>query len=225
MAERYSKHDLERMLIVEKRSYLSVGRQFGVSGNAVKKAAVKCGIHLPRRRKVNPREAFKHGSGKNLSYVDMVSDEGYANIIRESASWKEIGEKLGYTGKVLASNVKEAIRRRCMDLGIELNVHARDPILDKTKGELFKDRKTWQSARSAIRKSAWKVFMENNPSPRCAVCGYDKHVEVAHVRAVSEFSDDATVREINALDNLIGLCPNHHWEYDHRLLKLDDKQE
>jgi hypothetical protein len=25
---------------------------------------------------------------------------------------------------------------------------------------------------------------------------------------------------VNSLDNLVGLCPNHHWEFDHGLLQL-----
>ena len=38
--------------------------------------------------------------------------------------------------------------------------------------------------------------------------------------AVSDFDDSALISEINSKDNLIALCPNHHWEYDHGLLKL-----
>ena len=29
-----------------------------------------------------------------------------------------------------------------------------------------------------------------------------------------------TIEEINNINNLIGLCPNHHWEYDNGLLEL-----
>jgi predicted restriction endonuclease len=25
---------------------------------------------------------------------------------------------------------------------------------------------------------------------------------------------------VNSLDNLVGLCPNHHWEFDHGLPQL-----
>lgn len=48
----------------------------------------------------------------------------------------------------------------------------------------------------------------------CEVCGYDKYVETAHRRAISSFSDDALLSEVNHPDNLMALCPNHHWEYD-----------
>lgn len=47
-----------------------------------------------------------------------------------------------------------------------------------------------------------------------------KHVEIAHIRAVADFSDEDLLSEINHPDNLVGLCPNHHWEYDNGLLNL-----
>jgi predicted restriction endonuclease len=45
-------------------------------------------------------------------------------------------------------------------------------------------------------------------------------VEVAHIKAVSNFSEDSLISEINDISNLIGLCPNHHWEYDNGLLDI-----
>ena len=54
------------------------------------------------------------------------------------------------------------------------------------------------------------------------VCGYDKTYEVAHIKAVSEFSDDALISEINDINNLIALCPNHHWEFDHLQLDISE---
>lgn len=55
----------------------------------------------------------------------------------------------------------------------------------------------------------------------CAICGYSTHIEIAHIKAVSDFEDSATIAEINSIDNLIALCPNHHWEYDNGILKLN----
>ena len=89
-----------------------------------------------------------------------------------------------------------------------------------TKGELFGNRKNWQSARTAIRKLAAFVYFSENRNPCCKICGYNKHVEVAHIKAVSEFPDSSTIGEIDSIDNLVGLCPNHHWEYDNGLLEL-----
>lgn len=54
----------------------------------------------------------------------------------------------------------------------------------------------------------------------CAACGYDKCVEVCHRRPVADFPPTATLAEINAPSNLVGLCPNCHWEFDHGMLVL-----
>lgn len=48
----------------------------------------------------------------------------------------------------------------------------------------------------------------------CRHCGYDKHVELAHIKPISEYSIDATLGEINSEENIIPLCPNCHWEFD-----------
>lgn len=49
----------------------------------------------------------------------------------------------------------------------------------------------------------------------CVRCGYAKFVEVCHVQPVESFPDYATLEVVNHLDNLILLCPNCHWEFDH----------
>lgn len=48
----------------------------------------------------------------------------------------------------------------------------------------------------------------------CEVCGYDKHIEIAHIKPISSFPDDAMLSTINDPSNLRPLCPNCHWEFD-----------
>lgn len=50
----------------------------------------------------------------------------------------------------------------------------------------------------------------------CQKCGYHKHVEVAHIKAVATFSDDTLISVVNDPSNLLVLCPNCHWEFDHK---------
>jgi predicted restriction endonuclease len=47
------------------------------------------------------------------------------------------------------------------------------------------------------------------------------HVNVCHKRPVSDFPDDAKISEINDINNLIGFCKNHHWEFDNGYLIFD----
>jgi len=56
----------------------------------------------------------------------------------------------------------------------------------------------------------------------CQVCGYSKHVELAHIKPISSFIETATLGEINSASNLLTLCRNHHWEFDHSLIKIED---
>lgn len=48
----------------------------------------------------------------------------------------------------------------------------------------------------------------------CSKCGYDKHVEICHIKSISTFSDDTLISTINHESNIIALCPNCHWELD-----------
>ena len=51
----------------------------------------------------------------------------------------------------------------------------------------------------------------------CAHCGYPKHVEVCHIKAISEYPLETKLSVINDPSNLLLLCPNCHWEFDHAL--------
>lgn len=58
------KENLEQLLLVEKLSYEEVGRRYGCSGSNIKKVALRIGIELPQRRKVNECETFGKGKHK-----------------------------------------------------------------------------------------------------------------------------------------------------------------
>ncbi len=65
-------------------------------------------------------------------------------------------------------------------------------------------------ARTIVRKLGWKS---------CWVCGYNRHVEAAHIKSIAEFPMDTRLSIINDQTNLATLCRNHHWEYDHNMLE------
>jgi hypothetical protein len=56
----------------------------------------------------------------------------------------------------------------------------------------------------------------------CFSCGYSKHVEICHIKAITEFSKDTKISVVNAPENITILCPNCHWEFDHNLKKKED---
>lgn len=51
----------------------------------------------------------------------------------------------------------------------------------------------------------------------CEKCGYDKHVEACHIKPISSFSHDTLISTINDPKNILALCPNCHWEFDHKV--------
>lgn len=54
----------------------------------------------------------------------------------------------------------------------------------------------------------------------CANCGYSKHVELCHIKALSSFDDSTLLSEVNSKNNVVQLCRNCHWEFDNNLLIL-----
>jgi HNH endonuclease len=71
-----------------------------------------------------------------------------------------------------------------------------------------------------IRKAARRIYLASQKPKCCFLCKYRNHFEVCHIKAISEFEKTALISEVNSLNNLIALCPNHHWELDHGLLKV-----
>jgi predicted nucleic acid-binding Zn ribbon protein len=70
-----------------------------------------------------------------------------------------------------------------------------------------------------LRQDARRHYLSAFPY-RCFRCGYDKHIEVCHKRPLTSFPLETPISVVNSLANLVGLCPNCHWEFDHGLLQL-----
>ena len=104
---------------------------------------------------------------------------------------------------LFSRKTKALVEKKC---GIE---KARRDWSNITLGTLKKDCKDY---RKTIRGLAniWTKKIG-----RCIKCGYDIHTETCHIKPVSAFSDDDLILDINASSNLIELCPNCHWEFDH----------
>lgn len=88
---------------------------------------------------------------------------------------------------------------------------------DKTIGE-YRNKLSVKGKHASWLNSHVRIFTRNwlkhlRALP-CAKCGYDLHVELAHIRQVSSYTDDTKLSEVNSEDNVIQLCPNCHWEFD-----------
>ena len=152
---------------------------------------------------------------KYESWIASKSDKEIIDAFYSSISIKNFCEKLGYYGN---STRSESFLRKLNELNLDLNEikvqRCFYEIQSSKKKDIFLTHKSWQSARSIIRRNARMIYDKSNKPKYCIVCGYDKYYEVAHIKSVSSFDDDSLISEINSIDNLIALCPNHHWEYD-----------
>lgn len=71
-----------------------------------------------------------------------------------------------------------------------------------------------------IRKLAREFMMKSNIVKECKICKFDACVEVAHIKAITEFEETALIKDVNSFSNMVYLCPNHHTMLDKNLLSL-----
>lgn len=105
----------------------------------------------------------------------------------------------------------------CFNNGKHIKKQARrtfkkDPTLkDVCNSNGFKTN-SWANVRYRARAKIKQLGINKCQHPDC---DYDRHVEVCHKKAISTFDLDTPLSVVNSIDNLIVLCPNHHWEFDH----------
>ena len=187
------KEELEE-LIASGVPYEQIGRHYGVSGNAVKKAAKKLCIELPIKRTKNGNEHFNKG-------VKLKKHPGYNEC--------PICGNLKYYTSKLCSNCQNKQRQQ--------------NIKNKTLGYFVEDKKYLSSKCTEIRKDAKRTLIKSNIEKVCAYCKnheYDEILEVHHLKGILEHDLDTTINEINALENLVWLCPNHHAMLEKGLITL-----
>jgi 5-methylcytosine-specific restriction endonuclease McrA len=99
--------------------------------------------------------------------------------------------------------------------------HKPNKPLDRSQpiNSVFRSRRHPMYRLNRLREDARRQYHMACPY-RCVRCGYDKHIEVCHKRPLASFPGETPISVVNSLDNLVGLCPNCHWEFDHGLLQL-----
>jgi len=76
---------------------------------------------------------------------------------------------------------------------------------------------------NAVGRDLARQSYKRSGCPRiCQNCGYSKHVEICHIKAVKDFPIDTPMSIVSGIDNLVALCPNCHWEFDHGHLLYED---
>lgn len=119
--------------------------------------------------------------------------------------------------------------RTCKYCGVELNGRrttcqaCNRNIVDWDEVKLIEVQHSAKYQISAQVRYRARYTYRNSDRPKyCINCGYKKHYEVCHIRPIYDFPEDATIGMVNDLSNLVALCPNCHWEFDHNHLSMDE---
>ena len=71
-----------------------------------------------------------------------------------------------------------------------------------------------------IKNQAKSIYKNSKKIKACRICGYNIHYNVAYIKSLNEFKDDALISEVNNINNLVALCPNHYWELEHDIINI-----
>jgi hypothetical protein len=77
-----------------------------------------------------------------------------------------------------------------------------------------------KNARTRIRTHARRIAKDAGLLDKCKICKYTFRVDCCHIKPVAKFNEHTKLGIVNSLDNLIGLCPNHHIEFDSGILNI-----
>jgi len=136
-----------------------------------------------------------------------------------SATWtnKKFPKRKSKRSSVCSQcNGKKALKSTlCQSCTISSNYRG-----DLTLQEAIYEKHHRSSAYALVRTRARTLAKKLGIDKQCKICGYSKHVEIAHVNSISSFSEETLVSKINSSDNLVALCRNCHWELDHKLAVL-----
>ena len=187
------KENLEQM-IKNGVPYEKIGRIYNISGNGIKKVAKRLNIELPVKRIINNKEHFNKG----------------VNFKKRS----------GYDECPICGNLKYKTSKLCSKCR---NIEKKEIINNKTLGYYTEGKQYLATKCNDIRKAARKTLEESSVEKVCAYCHnheYDQILEVHHIKGILEFDKTCTIGEINSIENLVWLCPNHHRMLELGLIKL-----
>lgn len=142
--------------------------------------------------------------GTKHTYCNSKCFATHTNTIRPKESYKQKTKKCEKCNEKIFSNRKYC--KSCYKNKLE--------DCTKTLGEAIYKEHHLSSAYALVRSRA-RAIAKKEGWAKCSKCGYDKHIEIAHIKPIGSFSHDTLISEINdPLTNLLPLCPNCHWEFD-----------
>lgn len=160
------------------------------------------------------------GPGRQRSWKELYDWDKIQDYYDEGHTWKEIKEKFGISNGSLAKAKKEGTFETKGH-----REHKNNPVAERTLKKMKYDSikgDPYQKVRLHARRKVGKLGITRD----CAneECGWEYKTEVCHIRAISDFPDNALIKEINALSNLVLLCSNCHWLLENKPSELGSYQ-
>jgi hypothetical protein len=119
------------------------------------------------------------------------------------------------------SLVKSSRYRHC-------ETHYKENVLNKIKNKTIGEYRNKESVKGkhqswlhSLVRGLCRSWLKHLTKIPCANCGYEKHVELCHIKSVASFGDETILSVVNSEDNVIQLCRNCHWELDHGILDIN----
>jgi len=72
-----------------------------------------------------------------------------------------------------------------------------------------------------IRQMARRIYNNSGQPKECKICHYNRAYDVCHIVALNIWPSTTLLSQVNASKNLVALCKNHHWEFDHGYLSTE----
>lgn len=118
--------------------------------------------------------------------------------------------------------------KKCSGAGCDTLILSRSKYCGKACWPLSVSYRTIQDVKdvakyqvnSRLRTEARNAYFSQGGTYACFVCGYDLHINVSHIKDLHQFPPTALVSDTCQMDNLVALCKNHHWEFDHGYLEV-----
>jgi len=198
-----------------KYSSSTVSKSFGTWSNAIFKALA---VDVSPKQIANKPCKNCGNLTKNPKFCSRSCSTSYSN---RNINGRKTGKKWKNKKSFCQSCQKIIPHRRkfCNDclFNIKIANGAYKHISKVTKKDvLTNDTQRYRRIRCYAR----KIAKDHNLLEQCKVCNYSLHVDCCHKKPIESFPDETLISIINMPSNLVGLCKNHHWEFDNNLIDI-----
>lgn len=121
--------------------------------------------------------------------------------------------------RVCKKTVSSTRRQICEECKSEQR-YSRRPDWNTITLQSLKDKYSTSQYHAKIRGMSRSEYKRSGKPMSCLIDGYSLHVDVCHITDVKDFPMNATISEVNHIDNLVALCKRCHWEFDNGYLEI-----